>query len=105
MDTKLTMIVSWWAQRLDKGDKAAFVKALAREIEANKPEHLGVDYDPRAELLTAVRESGVDCRGTFFSAEGVLPKKTTMWIMETKIEVREGRGAPIETIWDAAWFE
>jgi hypothetical protein len=105
MDIKLTMIVSWWAQRLDKGDKAAFVKALRQEIEANPPHHLDVDYDPKDELLTAVRASGVECRGDAFSADGVLPRKTTMWITETKVEVREGRGAPIETIWDASWFE
>ena len=105
MDTKLVIAVSWWAQRLQKGDKVAFAKSLLESITASKPKRLFVDYDPENELLAAVRAAGVECRGVLFSADGILPQKTGMWIMADKIEVREGYRAPIETIWDASWFD
>lgn len=49
---------------------------------------LDVDYDPCDELRTALM-----CAG-FRDKFGVLPFKTTMWITEDGVEVRDGYGCP-----------
>jgi hypothetical protein len=55
---------------------------------------LDVDYDPRPPLLGALLEAGIACRGFMFSADGLLPRKTVMWVnFDGSTVVKLGYGA------------
>lgn len=90
----------WWASRLQIIHKREeFAAALARRIVAAAPwgrMFLRVDYDPWDELLEVIREIGIECRGCMYSADGILPMKTSMRIYfdEPRVVVSEGRGGP-----------
>lgn len=95
----------WWTDRLKvDGKRAEFRAALVDLIRSDafdKEERYGyginlsVDYDPSPTLLAAIRTAGIECRGFMWSAEGVLPMKTSMKIRtDGSIEAHQGRGAP-----------
>lgn len=90
----------WWASRFLIDDKRAeFAAALARRIVSAAPQgrlFLKVDYDLWDELLEVIREIGIGCRGCMYSADGILPMKTSMRIYfdEPRVVVSEGRGGP-----------
>lgn len=90
------MAAEWWADRLQQGDRAAFVAALrdlvARDLEARGSCHLECDYDPAGHLLEAVRAAGVECRGFMFSAKGILPEKHSLAVWPYKMLPKEGYG-------------
>lgn len=75
MTTTLDM-ANWWGECFVLADKKAdFIDAVARRI-ARALEHgerllLYVDYDPNEPLLDVLREIGVECRGSCFSAKGI----------------------------------
>lgn len=78
----------WWASRLQiihKREAAPWGRMFLR-----------VDYDPWDELLEVIREIGIECRGCMYSADGILPMKTSMRIYfdEPRVVVSEGRGGP-----------
>ena len=106
------LIVSWWSERFQRDDKRTeFAEALRRRVAdewrslAEKypgltlRQHLEVDYDPSGALLDALHDAGIECRGFMFSANGLLPQKTRMYVYADSIEVVEGYGAPLVTIW------
>jgi hypothetical protein len=89
----------WWADRLECADKRdAFRASLQRRIiDECHPEYgmrLEVDYDPSGPLLRALHDIGVECRGFMFSADGLFPTKTRMYISKERVEVVEGYAAP-----------
>lgn len=92
----------WWAEQFKIDDKRAAFKAALLELLPGlvcryhaSPDsplfNLRVDYDPIGAMLEAVRAAGVECEGCMFSAEGILPGKTTMWIYTSGVEVCHGR--------------
>lgn len=95
-------IAAWWAERFQIDDRReAFRAALVAYLEAHAGDAeivLDVDYDPRGPMLEIVRSAGVDCRGCMYSADGILPRKTTMIVDSTGTVVKEGYGAPFEAI-------
>lgn len=117
------MAGEWWAERLYKehADKREyFAQAVAMRVEdalrgkaywdlsgcreewnGDPPEsiYIGVDYDPEGLMLDAVREViSQECRGTLFSARGILPQKHGLRVERDKLTPKEGYGnwtAPI----------
>lgn len=94
------MAGQWWAERLDDryADKRpAFAAAVEHRVRAGLEKHgeiwLENDYDPRGELLEAVRETvAPDCRGFLFSGDGILPEKHELKITPTELRPKEGYG-------------
>lgn len=96
-------IAAWWAERFQIEDKREAFRLGLRQLLDETPEQewstLHVDYDPFGILLDAVRDAGVPCRGNMFSADGILPAKTRMYIYsENNIQTREGYGADFEVL-------
>lgn len=92
----------WWAERLGS-DYAAkrndFKASLLKVLNANPKWHeLYCDYDPQDLLLDAVRGAEIECRGSMFSADGMLPRKTGLFQRDGKIESKEGYGAERKVI-------
>lgn len=88
---------AWWADRLGERftqHRAAFIGAVAGRVEeALKRDawiELECDYEPVGELLAAVREAGIDARGTAF--EGILPWKHSLSVEIGRLEPKEGYG-------------
>jgi hypothetical protein len=76
-------------------DLDRFEEILTSKIEKNLEKGdfcIGVDYDPDLILANSAKEAGL--RIGF----GGWPFKTVMWIDDTKIEVKEGYGAPCKEI-------
>ena len=99
----LDVIVDWWTERLMVMEKrAAFRLALIPLVETllatGRTFYLRVDYDPEHELLAAVRAAGIECNGFMWSAQGILPMKTSMRIAGDVIEASEGRGSPYQVL-------
>ena len=103
------MAGDWWAERLGNahaGKRTAFAEAVAKHCEKEMRMReepmcfLEVDYDPQGPMLDAVREVlDPDCRGVFFSAQGLLPKKHELQVSPRELRPKEGYGnwtAPIE---------
>lgn len=90
------MAAEWWGDRLQQGDRAAFVATLrdlvARDLEAGGECRLECDYDPDGHLLEAVRAAGVECRGFLFSAKGILPQKHLLDVRVDRMRPKEGYG-------------
>lgn len=90
------MAADWWAERLAQGDRGAFRAALIPLIDTKLTEHgscfLDCDYDPRGPLLAAVRAAGAECSGCMWSAEGILPMKTSLRVTPNMLEPKEGHG-------------
>lgn len=86
----------WWAERLGKGDKEAFAKAVSNRVFDKLVQSgsaiLECDYDPFGILLDSVREIGIDCRGFLFSAKGILPYKHLMTVYPHRLETKTGYG-------------
>lgn len=98
-DTRLNIATAkaaaqWWGDRLQRGDRDAFEKALTVQIliqlETAGGCLLECDYDPQGAVLDAVRAAGVECRGWMFSAKGILPSKHETIIRPGHIEPKEG---------------
>lgn len=71
----------WWAEKFMRDDMREMFKAeLMARIPDTGDTLLDVDYDPSGILLDAVRAVGLKCAGVFFSANGILPNKTLMWV-------------------------
>lgn len=104
-DPRVEVAAQWWAARLQRNEhREAFKAALAEHLPALFAQGrivLQVDYDPKGALLDAVRTAGIECRGEWFSADGLLPRKTRMAVDEGRITVCEGYAAPWVTIWGA----
>jgi hypothetical protein len=90
------MAADWWAERLQKGDRQKFKDALMpfieRAVAENGSCYLQCDYDPMGPLLDAVRAAGLHCSGCMFSADGILPYKTSLWVRPDRLEPKEGYG-------------
>jgi len=110
----------WWADQLrggtkqDNGEKNQLVNVLAiylgngvgttladefgsvllRMMEEQKVDSftLATDYHPEGLLRKAAEEVGIDCTC------GPFPMKTVMWVERTKVKVKHGYGAPIQTL-------
>lgn len=103
------LCADWWAERFMIDDKRHEFRAeLQRRLvsgEVHKGDRYGsgagiirleVDYDPRGTLLEVIRSLGIECRGSMFSADGILPRKRRMRIglADGSIEVQDGRVPP-----------
>lgn len=90
------MAGEWWADKLQQGDKVKFAKEIeARTLEALKKDgHVSLmcDYDPWDILLEAVHAIGIECRGSFFSAKGILPQKHSLLVKPDVLIPKEGYG-------------
>lgn len=90
------MAAVWWGERLQRGDKEAFVKWLAMivtsELALNGKCYLECDYDPDKHLISALAAAGVECRGFLFSASGILPTKHELSVFPDRLEPKEGYG-------------
>lgn len=89
----------WWAARLGEqfADKrelfsAAVAERVAEALHRHPHLYLECDYDPAGLLLEAVRAVGIDCRGSFFSARGILPSKHELEIKPGLLSPKEGYG-------------
>ncbi len=84
----------WWAARwIPNETQADFRRAVLKHM----PEGdwvARVDYDPQEWLLAAVQEVVPECGGCFFSADGLLPRKTVMACVDGVLKVSAGYGAP-----------
>jgi hypothetical protein len=93
----------WWGRRLHHGNANKFSEALRSEIASllanGNCAMVAVNHDPDQTLLAALRAAGIECTGFLFSARGVLPTKTIMWIDQCSVQVAEGYGAPVHTVW------
>lgn len=100
VETASRMAGDWWASRLDEkyADKrGAFAESVARRVREQLLEcgecYLEVDYDAFGVLLDAIRET-VDPKnsGCLFSADGILPLKTTLRVTPERMSPKEGYG-------------
>lgn len=105
IESAAAMAGQWWAERLDPqhADKRdAFAKAVAKQVmsayEPGQPVELECDYDPRDALLRAIHDVGIECRGSFFSARGVLPEKHALTVWPDRLEPKEGYGGWVDDI-------
>ena len=105
-----SMAALWWADRLEKGDKVKFVETLTKLIDHELHTAAGIcrelknrhgvdrepdctlrcDYDPQGILLDAVHAAGIECRGSMFSADGVLPRKHVLHVYRDRLKPKEG---------------
>jgi hypothetical protein len=86
----------WWAERLFVEEKReAFRAALLTRLDAAPWCGLHVDYDPEDELLQALHDAGIKCSGHFFSADGLLPGKTSLYNRSTGLYAKQGYAAPL----------
>lgn len=70
----------WWGSLLMIEDKQKqFIQELTKVIDDklnNDGEcDLDCDYDPKGDLLDALRKCGIECSGSFFSADSILPRQ------------------------------
>lgn len=95
-ETAARMAGEWWAERLQQGDKDKFAQEIKwrvfEELQREKFVFLECDYDPHGILLDAVHAIGIECRGMFFSADGILPRKHSLRVTESLLEPKEGYG-------------
>lgn len=101
----IKLLVDWWTDRLQSGDKEAFRAKLMQVCGESTPENearfsLGCDYDPDQLLLEAVHAAGLECSGNMWSARGILPMKTRSVIDKEGVRVREGYAAPWQYLVD-----
>jgi hypothetical protein len=96
MSRAAEMAADWWTERLQRGDEQAFRAALLPLIDAELSKNgqcrLECDYDPHGPLLEAVHAAGVQCTGMMFSADGILPRKTSLLVTLATLEPKEGYG-------------
>jgi hypothetical protein len=88
----------------DKWDvfSGALVDVVDRDLAKYERCKLYVDYDPEGTLLEAVQTAGVECKGRFFSAEGIFRFRKIGWRIEPeRIHVKMGYG----TGWVEMWPE
>jgi hypothetical protein len=108
----INAVVAWWAERWIPNDtREAFRAALRLRLEAFEHDApagycgtlvaLDCDYDPRSMLLDATRDTGVECRGYLYSAQGLLPSKHSVVIWLGRAEAKAGYGAEWITLWKA----
>lgn len=122
MSAAAEMAGKWWADRLDErhADKReAFAAAVSTRIDdqfsgraywdwsgrsegdgkGTKVVRTSCDYDPQGLLLEAVREV-IDpkCRGSMFSADGILPTKHGLDVYADHLRPKEGYGNWTEKI-------
>jgi hypothetical protein len=106
----INAVVQWWAERwIPDATREAFRAALRLRLEAfdhDAPaDFLGplvvleCDYDPKAMLFEAVRDTGTECRGFMFSAKELLPYKHCVVIRAGHAEAKAGYGAEWVTLW------
>ena len=93
----------WWAGKIIISDPGEFMGDLERRIElALKTEgrvRIENDYDPQGILLDAVRATvDPECRGAFFSGDGLFPRKHSTTVTPGLIEPKEGYGNWTEAI-------
>jgi|WetSurMetagenome_2_1015567.scaffolds.fasta_scaffold27185_2 hypothetical protein len=97
--------VDYWTGLLEIEEKReAFKAALLPLVEQEWRQEvygivgLCVDYDPNHLLLGALHAIGIECRGCFFSADGIFPRKHRSVIEEGAFRVGEGYGAPFRDV-------
>lgn len=102
MSEAARMAAQWWTDRLQQGDKQRFRVVLEHLVQSELDLHgrcrLDCDYDPQDLLLIAVQEAGIECQGYLFSAKGILPMKTLLWVHPDRLEPKEGYGNWTEII-------
>lgn len=75
------------------GDFNRFEEVLTQKILAYDDDYLNVDYGPCPVLREAATEAGLQLDEPY-----PWPLKTIMWLMDGKVKVRAGYGAPIQEI-------
>ena len=97
-----TFAANWWAEKIKstngslitdkklKKFKESLSAAIKKQIKAGKKVELDVDYFPNDFLLEIACKTGISINA--------FPKKTTMWITEKKVSVKDGYGARTEVI-------
>lgn len=83
---------NWWCDRLRMQDKRDELKAALLKHLPDGDWFTYNDYDPEGILLTAVREV-VECRGFFFSGDGLFQRKIGLQRRGNVLSAKEGYGA------------
>jgi hypothetical protein len=81
----------WWSDRFQIAEKREQFREALVAVLPDGDWVLQCDYDPKDLLLEAV-QSVVECKGSFFSADELLPQKTVMRRDGDRLTAREGRG-------------
>lgn len=82
------LCANWWTDRLKVVEKRELFKQALLPLIHNDM-ILKISYDPCDILLQAIRESGIECWGTMFSARGIFDSGLLMKIREQRISVKE----------------
>ena len=82
----------WWTERLEIPDRREAFRGALMAILPKGDWYLYSDYDPFDLLLQAVQLAGIECRGNFFSSDGILPRKTYLRRENNQLFAKEGYG-------------
>ena len=88
----------WWGERLKKGNREIFELEVSAAVlnaldeSGGKPVCIECDYDPCDLLCKALEKSGIECRGSMFSADGILPTKHRLIVYPDRLVPKEGYG-------------
>ncbi len=93
-------IAGFWARFLPEENRELFYVALMDRLRSSVGDAiLYNDYDPSGELLKALHDAGIMCRGYMFSGRDVgFPNKTGTQIMDGVAMVKQGYGMPWEPL-------
>lgn len=104
-DEGIAAAVQWWNESWmldDKRDafKHALESVIRRDVEQHGKCHMYMDYDPQGPLLEAVCAAGVECRGAFFSGDGLFRwRKNGLDVEEARVTAKHGYGQEYLEIW------
>jgi len=84
--------VRWWKVRFQQQGLADAFESALLELLPDGDWELYNDYDPDGILLEAVRKIGIECRGCFFSGDGLFPQKTGIKRKDGRLVAKEGYG-------------
>lgn len=101
--TQNEMVAQWWAVDFEIKDKREeFRSALVKYLDEHPDiTNLEVDYDPNEPLIHVLKEIGIECGGSFFSADGIFHgRKTRSKRVEGKWLVKGGYGLPFIPVED-----
>ena len=105
-DEQIQAVVDYWDGQLIPDAHRLQFRAALRGVLAQAPEGLShgiafvVNFDARFALLAAVRDAGIGCRGTMYSASELFRcREADMRVYHDRVMLAEGHAAPFVQIW------